>query len=50
MAVLHNLIKLFSDEKAAFNPEDDVVDHGNSEDDVGEASTQQQCEENNYMA
>ena len=50
--VLHNLIKLFSSEEAAFNPEDDVVDYGNAEDDVGKASTQQQQqqrEENNDM-
>ena len=49
--VLHNFIKLFSDEEAAFNPEDDIVDYGNAEDDVGEASTQQQQqrEENNDM-
>ncbi|KAL5549562.1 hypothetical protein UlMin_004793 [Ulmus minor] len=49
-AVHHNFIKLFSDEDAAFNPKDDIVDHGNDEDDVGKASTQQKREENNYMA
>ena len=38
--VLHNFIKLFSDEAAVFNLEDDVADDDNSEDDVGEASTQ----------
>ena len=48
-AVLHNFIKLFSDEVAFFNPEDDVVNDGNGEDNVGEASIQQQHEENNYM-
>ena len=50
-AVLHNFIKLFSGKEAAFNPEDDVVDYGNAEDDVGEASTQQQQqrEESNDM-
>ncbi|KAL5578403.1 hypothetical protein UlMin_020102 [Ulmus minor] len=48
-AVLHNFIKLFSSEDAAFNPEDDAVDDGNAEDDVGEASTQQQREESNDM-
>ncbi|KAL5567972.1 hypothetical protein UlMin_024547 [Ulmus minor] len=32
-----------------FNPNDDVVDDDNGEDDVGEALTQQQHEENNYM-
>ncbi|KAL5548297.1 hypothetical protein UlMin_003528 [Ulmus minor] len=49
-AVLHNFIKLFSSEETTFNPEDDVVDDGNAEDDVGEASTQQQQrEESNDM-
>ncbi|KAL5544986.1 hypothetical protein UlMin_008770 [Ulmus minor] len=50
-AVLHNFIKLFSGEETAFNPEDDVVDYGNAEDDVGEASIQQQQqrEESNDM-
>ncbi|KAL5562061.1 hypothetical protein UlMin_031808 [Ulmus minor] len=49
-AVLHNFIKLFSSEDTAFNPEDDVVDDGNAEDDVGDASTQQQQrEESNDM-
>ncbi|KAL5568485.1 hypothetical protein UlMin_025060 [Ulmus minor] len=49
--VLHNFIKLFSSEDAAFIPEDDVVDDNNAEDDVGEASTQQQQqrEESNDM-
>ncbi|KAL5581129.1 hypothetical protein UlMin_013571 [Ulmus minor] len=48
-AVLHNFIKLFSSEETVFNPEDDIVDYDNAEDDVGEASTQQQqqCEESN---
>ncbi|KAL5552247.1 hypothetical protein UlMin_002423 [Ulmus minor] len=37
-------------EETAFNPEDDVVDYGNAEYDVGEASTQQQQrEESNDM-
>ena len=40
-AVLYNFIELFSDEEVAFNPEDDVVDHDNGKDNVGEASTQQ---------
>ena len=49
-AVLHNFIKLFSSEEAVFNPEDDAVDDGNAQDDVGEASTQQQQrEESNDM-
>lgn len=49
--VLYNLIKLFSDEVAVFNPEDSVVDDDDDdEDDVATASTQQQTEENNYMA
>ncbi|KAL5539144.1 hypothetical protein UlMin_043223 [Ulmus minor] len=48
-AVLHNFIKLFSDETAFFNPKDDVVDNNDDEDDVAEASTQQQTEKNNYM-
>ncbi len=48
-AVLHNFIKLFSDEEVAFNPEDDVAHYGNDEDDVGEAPPQQQGEENNDM-
>ena len=49
-AVLHNFIKLFSRKETVFNPEDDAVDDGNTEDDVGEASTQQQQrEESNDM-
>ena len=38
-AVLHNFIKLFSDEVAVFNPEDGVVDDDDEEDDVAAAST-----------
>ena len=47
--VFHNFIKLFSDEGTIFNPEDDVADDDDGEDNVGDVSTQQQTEENNYM-
>ena len=38
--VLHNFIKLFSDEVAIFNLEDNVVDDDDNGDDVAETSTQ----------
>ena len=48
-AVIHNFIKLFSDEAIVFNSEEDVLDDSNDKDDIGEGSSQQWNDENNDM-